>query len=70
MLPKDILNGRLFFDFAWQNQKYKRSFFIRLVARGIIKGSKRPFFSQLADPSQQVYFIFRAGAAKYFRGRR
>jgi hypothetical protein len=26
----------------------------RIVARGIIEGSKRPFFFYLADPSQQV----------------
>jgi predicted DCC family thiol-disulfide oxidoreductase YuxK len=47
-------------------KKNRRAFVIRLVARGIIEGSKRPFFSHLADPSQQVYFILQAGAEKYF----
>jgi len=38
---------------------------IRLVARGIIEGSKRPFFSHLADPSQQVYLELPFSVLKY-----
>jgi hypothetical protein len=48
--------GRCGGDASGQGGSYVVSKDIGLVARGIIKGSKRPFFPHLADPSQPVYF--------------